>query len=176
MQKITKIVLVDSMGEAVYSDVRVDVCSGSDVSWSYKRRNSFSKVYRNVPDPYVKAVYNGYFYSLMKLVEVNTNFIVVRKGSGYELASASDFASVLGVSMKTVRRFLNVSVERRVMASVRVGDVSGFIANPAYCFNGRRTNPTLYLLFKDDAVFMQGLGVEDRKYLKTIFPAEELNE
>ena len=168
VKKLTKITLVNDLGEEVYTDT---FCNNilDDDSWHYKKNHSFSKVYRKAPNPFDKYSHNGYFSHLLKHLEANTNIILVLKNKRYELASSSDLMEMLGVSEKTMSRFIGHALRNKVFATIRIGKKYGYIVNPIYCFNGNNSSPTLYMLFREDYNFMANLSKFDIAYLDGLF-------
>ena len=125
--------------------------------FDYGNRYSFSKIFHKTPDPFDKANYNGYVFSIIKNLEQNTNIILSKRGRHVEIATADDIAKLLKLSIRTVRPFLTEAKKKLVIVSVRIDSNTGYVLNPAYSMNGLKIDPMSFLLFKDSIDFIRML-------------------
>ena len=130
----------------------------------YKQEAGFLKSFHLIEPPFERLQELGAFYKMSLTVQRYTNMIMVRrKGSAMQPATRKDLQELLGTSLKYVNRFLAEARRKRIIASIRTGNKTHYVINPAYCYNGGGIDPILFNTFLEDEYFVLGLTYKSIK-------------
>ncbi len=127
----------------------------------YKERYGFVKSFNHITPKFDRLQEQGAYSILSATIQRYTNMIMVRrKNSSLRPATRKDIQNILCVGEKFVDRFLSEARKKMIIASMRTGNKTHYVINPAYCFNGGGIDPILFNIFIDDKNFVMGLTVK----------------
>jgi len=129
-----------------------------------KSRDKFVKVYKKRFNPnYSCNPFHLYFTHLFPYLRQDSNVLAIydEGQKRYVNMDKKSMAIVLKISVGHCGRFITESVKLKTMMRSELG----FVINPAYAYNGRFINLTLYDLFKTSEVFIRSLTISDMELI-----------
>lgn len=161
------------LSEYTYHDTKENLIEYRKENFSfkpYKPKSRFTKNYQDkdiIPKYSSKSLLCNYFL-LQKHLSPELNMLGYLTHNGWKPYQKEDLEKVLQISRTTLARFLKESKDNNIIKEVMKENVTHFIMNPIYGFNGKYLNTFLYWVFQDCELFKQSLSEIDKENFENI--------